>query len=249
MDLGEFSYYFRIWNPSSDLSKTCRYPILDQSLTGPDLTGLDMSVKFSPRLAYWPTRRSCLQYLTGRTIPNPAPFRRTTNPNNGHMGRICRQIRTQFVVIDAKGEAQIKLKNMKLGWRWITEYWNEFRLTSSKVELDDSTAGEWLLTGMNTELQDGCGADSDDYKSMAEMAQWAIHKEIKLATVWHIQKDWSNKGATTLRNTDTPRNPDRIYRPAKNNNQNYGQLMDLDVTLRQPKLYISMEEFQKRMRE
>ena len=51
-DLGEFSYYFHIWNPISELSKTSRDPILDQSLTGPDLTGLDISVKSSPLLLF-----------------------------------------------------------------------------------------------------------------------------------------------------------------------------------------------------
>ena len=32
----------------SELSEACWYPILDQSLTGPDLTGLNISVKSSP---------------------------------------------------------------------------------------------------------------------------------------------------------------------------------------------------------
>jgi len=34
----------------SELSEACRDPILDQSLTGPDLTGLNISVKSSPLL-------------------------------------------------------------------------------------------------------------------------------------------------------------------------------------------------------
>ena len=49
-DLGEFSYYFRIQNSLSELSEACRDPILDQSLTGPDLTGLSISVKSSTLL-------------------------------------------------------------------------------------------------------------------------------------------------------------------------------------------------------
>jgi len=37
-------------------------------------------------------------------------------------------LQRQFGVVDAKGEARIKLKNMKQGKQSITEYWNEFRL-------------------------------------------------------------------------------------------------------------------------
>ena len=71
------------------------------------------------------------------------------------------EIRSQFGVIDAKGEARITLKNMKQGRRSMTEYWNEFRLVASETELDDSTAGEWLLGGMITDLQNAWGASSD----------------------------------------------------------------------------------------
>ena len=43
----------------------------------------------------------------------------------------------------------------------MTEYWNEFRLVVRETELDDSTAGEWLLGGMNTDLQNACGVSSN----------------------------------------------------------------------------------------
>ena len=55
----------------SELSEACRDPILDQSLTGPDLTGPNISVKSSPLLPSWLTSRSFHQDLTGRTILNP----------------------------------------------------------------------------------------------------------------------------------------------------------------------------------
>jgi len=58
----------------------------------------------------------------------------------------------QFGVIDAKGEARIRLKNMKQGKRSVTEYWNKFCLVPSEAELDDSTGGELLLGGMIAEL-------------------------------------------------------------------------------------------------
>jgi len=46
-------------------------------------------------------------------------------------------LRRQFGVIDGKGEARIRLKNVKLGKRSVIEYWNEFRLVASKAKLDD----------------------------------------------------------------------------------------------------------------
>ena len=65
----------------------------------------------------------------------------------------------------------------------MTEYWNEFRLVASETGLDDSTAGEWLFGGMNPELQNGWGASSDKYTNITALANWAIEKETKLATV------------------------------------------------------------------
>jgi len=48
------------------------------------------------------------------------------------------ELQREFGVIDTKGEARIRLKNMKEGKRSITEYWNEFRLVASEAELHDS---------------------------------------------------------------------------------------------------------------
>jgi len=55
------------------------------------------------------------------------------------------ELQRQFGLIDAKGEARIRLKNMKQGKRSFTEYWNEFRLVASEAELDDPTEGELVL--------------------------------------------------------------------------------------------------------
>jgi len=41
------------------------------------------------------------------------------------------ELQRQFGVIDAKGEARIRLKNMKQGKRSVTEYWTELRLGAS----------------------------------------------------------------------------------------------------------------------
>ena len=50
------------------------------------------------------------------------------------------ELQRQFGVIDAKGAARIKLKNMEQGKRSVTEYWNEFCLVAREAELDDLTA-------------------------------------------------------------------------------------------------------------
>jgi len=47
------------------------------------------------------------------------------------------ELQEQFGVIDAKGEARMRLKEMKQGKRSVTEYWNEFRVVASEAKLDD----------------------------------------------------------------------------------------------------------------
>jgi len=148
-------------------------------------------------------------------------------------------------VIDAKGEARIRLKNMKQGKRSVTKYWNEFRLVASEAELDDSTGGELLLGGMIAELQNAWGASSEEYEELETLAQWAIRKQTKLATVRHIQ----GSQKSLQRETITPRNPDGTYRPSNHGNQNYGDPMELDATRKRPRFNISREEFQRRIRE
>jgi len=136
---------------------------------------------------------------------------------------------------------------MKQGKRSVTEYWNEFRLVASEAELGDSTGGELLLGGMIAELQNAWGTSSEEYTNLETLAQWAIRKESKLATVRHIQGSPSTK--SVQRDTITPRNPDGTYRPSNNGNQNYGDPMELDATLKRPRFNISREEFQRRIRE
>jgi len=150
-------------------------------------------------------------------------------------------------VIDAKGEARIRLKNMKQGKRSVTEYWNEFRLVASEAELDDSTGGELLLGGMIAELQNAWGASSEEYEDLETLAQWAIRKETKLATVRHIQGSPPTKNIQ--RETMAPRNPDGTRRPANTGNQNCSDPMELDATRKRPRFNISREEFQSRIRE
>jgi len=157
------------------------------------------------------------------------------------------ELQRQFGIIDAKGEARIRLKNIKQGKGSVTEYWNEFRLVASEAELDDSTGGELLLGGMIAELQNAWGARSEEYEELETLAQWAIRKETKLAKVRYIQGSPSTK--SFQRETITPRDPDGTYRPSNNGNQNYGDPMELDATRKRPRFNISKDEFQRRIRE
>ena len=125
----------------------------------------------------------------------------------------------------------------------MTEYWNEFRLVASETGLDDSTAGEWLLSGMNSELQNVWGASSDKYTNITALANWAIEKQTKLAMVRHIQG--YKIAPTTPRTNKVPRNPNGTYQLRTTTQE--GDAMDLDATRRQPRLNISREEFQQRM--
>ena len=47
------------------------------------------------------------------------------------------ELQGQCGVIDAEGQARIRLKSMRQDKRTVTEYWNEFRLVASEAELDD----------------------------------------------------------------------------------------------------------------
>jgi len=59
---------------------------------------------------------------------------------------------------------------MKEGKRSITEEWNELCLVASEAELDDSTGGELLLGGINTELQNAWGVSSEASESIEVLA-------------------------------------------------------------------------------
>jgi len=118
---------------------------------------------------------------------------------------------------------------------------------ASEAELDDSTGGELLLGGRIAELQNAWGASSEEYEDLEALAQWAIRKKSKLATVRHIHGSPSTKNIQ--RETTTPRNPHGTYRPTNHSNQNYGDPMELDATRKRPRFNISREEFQRRIRE
>jgi len=94
-----------------------------------------------------------------------------TSPPWDTWNGLADELRSQFAVIDPKGEVRIRLMNMKQRTRSMTEYWNEYRLVTSEAELEDAPGGEWLLTGMNTKVQDTWGADSEEFSRTDTLAR------------------------------------------------------------------------------
>jgi len=107
--------------------------------------------------------------------------------------------------------------------------------------------GQLLLGGMNTELQNAWGASSQEYEELEVLAQWAIRNETKLATVRHIQGSPSTKNVQGK--TIRPQNSDGTYRPIDKENQNYGDPMELDASMKRPRFNIAREEFPRRIQE
>jgi len=175
-----------------------------------------------------PNATSLLRDTAGTWITSYAE--EPITPTGDNWAGLKAELQRQFGVIDAKGEARIRLKNMKEGKRSVTEYWNQFRLVASEAELDNSTGGELLPEGMIPELQNTWGASSEEYEDLEALAQWAIPKETKLATVTYILGSRSTKNVQ--RETITPRNPHRTYGPTHNGNRNYGEAMELDASRR-----------------
>ena len=118
---------------------------------------------------------------------------------------------------------------------------------ASEAKLDNSTGGELLLGGRNTELQNTWGASSDEYEDTETLTHWAMQKETKRATVRHIQGSPPTKN--TQRETMTPRNTDERYRRMNKDNKNYGALMVLEATRRRLRFNIARVGFQRRIRE
>ena len=134
------------------------------------------------------------------------------------------EVGNQFGVIDRKGEARKRLKNITQGKRTMTEYRNEFRPMSGEAELDYATEGEWLLAGMTTTLQNAWGADSNTYEDCDTLARWAMEKETKLTMIKNLQGGWGTEHKTT----PTPRNQNGTYRSALTTQQG-GDGMELDA--------------------
>ena len=144
----------------------------------------------------------------------------------------------QFGDVDAENTARTRIESMNQGVKTITDYWNEFRLTATEANYDDKTMQRLLLRESNRVIVDAWAQNNRPVVDVDNLAQWAIEKENRINFVKSLHKT-----PTTSRTDNTPRNPDGTYQPANNNNQNYGDPMDLDATRRQPRLNISREEF------
>jgi hypothetical protein len=166
------------------------------------------------------------------------PYVENLQPGWNTWGDFITELRTQFGAVDPRGEARIKLKELKQATRSMTEFWNEFRLIATEAQLDETTMGEWLLSGMKTSLQEAWGNDAADFTTTANLANWAIRKETKLATVKHLQ-------GSGYRKQEFPRKNDGTFRPAARDLSG-GEPMDLDATRRRPNLNLSREEYKRR---
>ena len=133
---------------------------------------------------------------------------------------------------------------MTQGVKTFTAYWNEFRLRATDANYDDKTMQRLLLRESNRVILDAWAQDNRQVVDIDDLAQWAIEKENRINFVKSLHKT-----PTTSRTENTIRNPDGTYRLANNNNQSYGEPMDLDAMRRQPRLNILRQEFQKRIRE
>jgi len=61
--------------------------------------------------------------------------------------------------------------------------WGNAEESDARYFFDDATGGELLLGGMIAEVQNTWGASSEEYEGLEALAQGAIRKETKLATV------------------------------------------------------------------
>ena len=153
-------------------------------------------------------------------------------------------LKRQFADVDAENTSRTKIESMTQGIKTFTDYWNEFRLTTTETNYDDKTMQRLLLRGSNRVILDAWAQDNRQVVDVDDLAQWAIEKENRINFVKSLHKK-----PTTSQTDNTPRNPDGTYRPINSNNQNQGEPMELDATRRRPRLNISREEFQRRMRE
>ena len=156
------------------------------------------------------------------------------------------ELRTQFGEIDARGAARAKLMNLTQGNRGGTEYWNEFRLVASETGMDDNTLAYHLVAGLKPETQEAWGLDGSDSQDPQYIANWFIRKETKMASIRHMQQRVVKKEKPT--SNEASRNKDGTFKPTPIPERR-SDPMELDATRRRPRLNLSTEEYQRRMKE
>ena len=132
---------------------------------------------------------------------------------------------------------------MTQGSKGATEYRNEYRLIASQTGMDDATLTYHLIKGFQTELQDALGIDGSDSQDPQFVANWAIKKETKMATIKHMRHGTTSEGTTA--SSGTPRNQNGTFRPQ---NDNQGDPIEHDATRSWPGFNISAKEYQRRMK-
>jgi len=153
------------------------------------------------------------------------------------------ELQGQFGEIDEQGAASAKLMRMAQGSKGATEYWNEHRLITSQMGMDDATLTYHLMKGFKTELQDAWGMDGSDSQDPQFVANWASKKETKMAAIKHMRHGTTSKETTA--SSGTLRNQNGTVRPQ---NDNQGDPMELDAMRRRPGFNIAAKEYQRRMR-
>ena len=155
------------------------------------------------------------------------------------------ELRKQFGEIDEQGSARAKLMKLSQGTRTATEYWNEFRLVASQTGMDDATLTFHLMKGFRTDIQDAWGMDGSDSQETQYVANWAIKKETKMASIRHMRMGNGQKEKTTH---PTTRNQDGTFRQ-QTVREDRGDPMELDATRRRGNFGLSTTEFRRRMRD
>lgn len=148
-------------------------------------------------------------------------------------------LKGQFADVDAENLARRKIKEITQESMAFTQYWKEFRLTATEADYEDKTMQRLLLKRSNRTIQDAWAEDNQRVDNVDDLAGGSIENENRINFVKSLQKE-----PTTTRTDYTLRNQNGTYRPGKNNDQDYGDPMDLESTRRQPRFNISREEFQ-----
>ena len=182
-----------------------------------------------------PAAKWIVPYVENRT---PTPW--TT------YGEFVTALKKQFREKDAEGKARTKLENMHQGTDSVTEYWNLFRLTATEANAGEGTLKRMFLKGLSTKMQDAWGVDNETHDTVQMMADWAVKKECKLATLRNIQGKGAPHTTSTSKNTP-PRRDNGTFRPLTTTQG--GEAMDLDATSRRRFNRLPNEEFKRRIKE
>jgi len=174
-------------------------------------------------------------------------LRGTNHPNMGQLGRIQSRTAKTIWRNRRQGRSKNPAKEYETRQTIVQRILERIAPRGQRGRIGQLNSRRTTPGGMIVELQNAWGASSKEYEGLEALAQWAIKKETKLATVRHIQGSPPTKN--TQWETTTPRNPDGTYRPTNNRNQNYGDPIELYATRKRPRFNISSEEFQRRIPE